>query len=86
VVLYLLEFHLFSFVKVHELARIIYIYWPIEYIPKALFDKVFKLAKIIYIYWPIEFTLKVLLTRCLNFRELPTSIDHFNALKKCFIC
>jgi hypothetical protein len=26
VVLYLLEFHLFSFVKVHELARIIYIY------------------------------------------------------------
>jgi hypothetical protein len=37
-----------------ELARITYIYWPIECTPKPLFAGVFKVARITYIYWPIE--------------------------------
>jgi hypothetical protein len=37
-----------------ELARIVYIYWPIECTPKPSFEGLFELARIVYIYWPIE--------------------------------
>jgi hypothetical protein len=41
-----------------KLARITYIYWPSECIPKPFFVGVFELARIAYIYWPIESTPK----------------------------
>jgi hypothetical protein len=41
-----------------EVARIIYIYWPIECTPNPSFVGVFKVAKITYIYWAIECTPK----------------------------
>jgi hypothetical protein len=43
-----------SFVKVFELAKITYIYWPNECTPKPLFQPLFELARITYIYWPIK--------------------------------
>jgi hypothetical protein len=44
---------------VFEVAKITYIYWPIECTPKPSFGGVFQLAIITYIYWPIECTPKV---------------------------
>jgi hypothetical protein len=41
-----------------ELARITYIYWPIECTPKPSFELLFELARITYIYWPIDYTPK----------------------------
>jgi hypothetical protein len=41
-----------------KLTRITYIYWPIECIPKALFEQMFELARITYICWAIECTSK----------------------------
>jgi hypothetical protein len=45
-------------VGVFELARITYIYWPIECTPKSSFGEVFEVTKITCIYWPIECTPK----------------------------
>jgi hypothetical protein len=39
---------------VFKVARITYIYWPIECIEKPSFGGLFELVKITYIYWPIE--------------------------------
>jgi hypothetical protein len=39
-----------TFVKLSGLARIIYIYWPIDHTPKPSFEMVFKVGKITYIY------------------------------------
>jgi len=41
-----------------EVARITYIYWPIDYTPKPSFEILFELARITYIYWPIGCTPK----------------------------
>jgi hypothetical protein len=43
---------------VFELAKITYIYWPVDYTPKPSFGIVFKLARTTYIYWPIKCTPK----------------------------
>jgi hypothetical protein len=36
--------------KLFELAKITYIYWPIEYTPKPSFARVFEVGIITYIY------------------------------------
>jgi hypothetical protein len=41
-----------------ELAKMTYIYWPIECTPEPSFELLFQLARITYIYWPIECTPK----------------------------
>jgi hypothetical protein len=48
-----------SFVKLLRLAKITYIYWPINYTQTPSFVKVFQVAKITYMYWPIECTPKL---------------------------
>jgi hypothetical protein len=55
-----------------EVARITYIYWPNECIPKFLFWPLFKLARIMYIYWPIECTSKRW------FVKVPRSLQHLH--------
>ncbi len=46
------------FVGVFKVARITYIYWPIECTPKPSFEPLFELGRITYIYWPMECTIK----------------------------
>jgi hypothetical protein len=43
---------------VFKFAKITYIDWPIECIPKPSFERLFKLAKTTYIFWSIEYTPK----------------------------
>jgi hypothetical protein len=43
---------------VFEVAKIIYIYWPITCTPKPSFVGVFELARITYIYYPTACTPK----------------------------
>jgi hypothetical protein len=47
------------FVGVFKVARITYIYWPINCTEKISFMGVFEIARNTYIYWPIECTSKL---------------------------
>jgi hypothetical protein len=61
-----------SFIKMFQLEITTFLYWPIEYNPKASFIKVFQFEKTTLIYLSLNAFENLDLCECVNLHELLT--------------
>jgi hypothetical protein len=71
-------------VRVFQLEKTTFIYWPIEHNPKAWFVRVFQLERITFIYCPTECTTTTCFFQSVviwkNYLHLLTNWMHFKSL------
>jgi len=65
-------FKVFHLSKMFQLEIIIFLYWPIEYNPKASFVKAFQFEITTFIYWSLNAFENLNLCECFNLHKLLT--------------